>query len=205
MTALRQFLFLLLILNAPTICVVGQNNPQAESKDSCLTKLNIFSYRQLDSATQLVEKRLVTNLSEKMKSCLSSSTNIKFDPDYRDSAFEMIIPVFLKRSTFSFGETFMIMTLIDSSVGFNYPNAAIWVYYDFSGTWEKVFQSQYTRGDIKTMIKDVDGKKLHLYNDLEGRYAGRINLGNNRIIMFTTRDRQHEKALEQALLTFKWK
>ncbi len=199
MTVRRCFFFLLLILNTFTICVLGQN------KDSCLRKLNIFSYKQLDSTTQLVEKRAVTKLSEKMNNCLSSGDHIKFDPSYRDSAFEVITPVFLKKSSFSFGETFMIMSLLDSSIGFDYPNAAIWVYYDFSGIWEKIFQSQYTQGQIKTIIKDVEGRKLYLYKDLEGRYAGRINLGNNRIIMFTTRDRQHEKVLEEALLTFKWK
>jgi len=179
---------------------IGMVSNGQSSRDSCITRLKIYTYKPVDSSTNLISKKAVANFMKRINDCLSE----KYPYEQEDKAFEIWAPTYLTEHGCWFGKYSFAFQLKDTS--FMYATLRrIEIHYDFKGEERKFFQNLIDRGQQKIQWQEIEGRKIQLYKSSDGLFNGRLDLDNNTFIMFSTGNKNYQEELIRSILTFKWK
>src|ERR1051325_11104031 len=112
---------------------VTQNNNTIREKDSCTILMQNFTYRIVDSLTYNIEKGVLPELIKYIKNC---NKGYKYPADYKDKAFIIQVPSYLKRQYFTFGDNSFWINFYDTTTTDNSTIRSVNIYYDFDSSYK---------------------------------------------------------------------
>lgn len=176
----------------------SQAPKQQQISDSiCISKLKLFINKRVDSQNILIQKPEIPNIITHITSC---GFKYKYTPGYKDRAFSLIVPQYLIKHSYGFGDHEFFINFDDSDS----LERSITVDYDFADHFKNFFFKQIETGKQIVSIKKLNNKTIYLYKNWQVKFCGKIFLDNHLFIFYCTKQIKYENELQNAISKFNW-
>jgi hypothetical protein len=165
----------------------------------CIAEQKIFSFKPIDSAIQKAEYVGFEDLIPHLISCNNGS---EFTQKYHDPPYSLNVPTSIKTWSFSFGDKLFYISLNSND---NDPiETSIVIYYDFNNEMKDHYFSQIKTGEEKKDIVKLNGFDIYKTKNWQGKYEGKVFLGNSIIVAYYTINAKLQSTLQKCITTFKY-
>lgn len=190
---------MLLLLIA--ICTSSFAQQNVNKEDSCITSIKSVRFNKIENGNIKILKDSVPAFINHIKYC---SPIYKYPESYQDHSFELIVPQFLNKLSYGYGDNNFYYSFNDSNDNDSLTTSIV-IYYDFNGVLKNFYNSQIKEGSRKINIVKKNGINVYKTDYDPDKFEGKIFVSNSIIIMYYTKDEMKEDQLVKCLLSFRFK
>jgi len=196
-TLMKVLIFLLLI----TTHAKSLAQQIINKEDSCITSIKSVRFNEMENGDIKISKDRVPDLIKYIKNC---SLIYKYPESYQDHSFELVVPQFLKKISYGYGDNNFYYSFNDSNNDDSLTTSIV-IYYDFNDELKNFYNSQIKKGSQKINIIKKDGVDMYKTDYDPEKFEGKLVMNNSIIIMYYTKDEKKEDQLIKCLLSFRFK
>jgi hypothetical protein len=167
---------------------------------TCISKEKIFTFKPIDSSTQVAEYKGFQDLIPHLVGC---NYGYEYTHKYFDPSYSLIIPNLIKKYSFGFGNKNFYISL-DSEKG-DSSETSIVIYYDFDDEMKNYYFSEIKNGKEKKNIVNQNNLAIYKTINWQGKYEGKVFLKNSIFVAYYTRDQKLEGMLQKCITSFRYK
>ena len=168
---------------------------------SCIVEdRNLFSFNQIDNATQLAVYKGFEDLIPSIVSC---NNGYEYSQKYHDPSYSLSIPSSIRKWSFGFGNKSFYISF--NSEDSDTSETSIVIYYDFNNEMKDYYFSQIQKGKEKKEVVNQNNLDIYKTINWQGKYEGKVFLDNSIVVAYYTRDAKFQEKLQKCITSFKYR